>query len=124
MEENKDKFDYKTLPLNAQYVYRLCKQIIRDLKDGKCTEEQINDFIAKSEPRGLGYYREDDFVSVDEAMRILRLGKNRNLFFQLIKKHHIQANTFKGVKIGYKRDEIYRLNEKLDEESKRNSILK
>lgn len=120
MEENKEKFDYKTLPLNAQYVYRLCKQIIKDLKDGKCDEEQINDFIAKSEPRGLGYYREDDFVSVDEAMRILRLGRNRNLFFQLIKKYHIKANTFKGVKIGYKRDEIYKLNEQLDEEYKKN----
>lgn len=124
MEENKEKFDYKTLPLNAQYVYRLCKQIIRDLKAGNCTEEQINDIVAKTQPRSLGYYREDDFVSVDEAMRILRLGKNRNLFFQLIKKHHIKANTFKGVKIGYRRDEIYRLDEKLDEESKKNSTLK
>lgn len=120
MEENKEKFDYKTLPLNAQYVYRLCKQIIKDLKAGNCSEEQINDFIAKSEPRGLGYYREDDFVSVDEGMRILRLGKNRNLFFQLIKKYDIKANTFKGVKIGYKRDEIYKLNEQLDEEYKKN----
>lgn len=75
MEEN--KFDYKTLSLKKQYAWKLCKQLLRDLKSGECTDEQIDDLISKTEPRSRGYFREEDFVTADEAMRILRLGQNR-----------------------------------------------
>lgn len=107
------KFDYKTLSLKKQYVWKLCKQILRDLKNGECTEEEIEDLIAKTEPRSRGYFREEDFVTADEAMKILRLGQNRNRFFDLIKVYKIQAQTFNGVKIGYRKEEIYRLKERL-----------
>ena len=110
MEEN--KFDYKTLSLKKQYVWKLCKQILRDLKNGECTEEQIDDLLSKTEPRSRGYFREEDFVTADEAMRILHLGQNRNRFFDLLKVYKIQAQTFNGVKIGYRREEIYKIGEK------------
>ena len=38
-ENNEQKFDYKTLSLKKQYVWKLCKQVLRDLKNGECTEE-------------------------------------------------------------------------------------
>lgn len=111
MEEN--KFDYKTLSLKKQYAWKLCKQLLRDLKSGECTEEQIDDLISKTEPRSRGYFREEDFVTADEAMKILHLGQNRNRFFDLLKVYKIQAQTFNGVKIGYKREEIHKLGERL-----------
>lgn len=111
MEEN--KFDYKTLSLKKQYVWRLCKQILKDLKDGNCTDDEIDDLISKTEPRSRGYFREEDFVTADEAMRILRLGQNRNKFFSLLKVYKIESQTFNGVKIGYKREEIHKLGERL-----------
>ena len=114
MEEVKDKFDYKTLSLKKQYVWKLCKQVLRDLKNGECTEEQIDDLISKTEPRSRGYFREEDFVTADEAMKILCLGKNRNRFFDLIKVYKIEAKTFNGVKIGYRKEEIYKLKERLE----------
>ena len=114
MEENKDKFDYKTLSLKKQYVWKLCRQVLRDLKNGECTEEQIDDLISKTEPRSRGYFREEDFVTADEAMKILCLGKNRNRFFGLIKVYKIQSQTFNGVKIGYRKEEIYKLKERLE----------
>ena len=107
------KFDYKTLSLKKQYVWKLCKQILRDLKSGECTEEQIDDLISKTEPRSRGYFREEDFVTADEAMKILCLGQNRNRFFDLLKVYKIQAQTFNGVKIGYRREEIHKLKERL-----------
>jgi hypothetical protein len=114
METNQEqKFDYKTLSLKKQYVWKLCKQILRDLKNGECTEEEIDDLIAKTEPRSRGYFREEDFVTADEAMRILKLGQNRNKFFDLLKAYKIQAQTFNGVKIGYRREEIHKLGERL-----------
>lgn len=113
MEENKDKFDYKTLSLKKQYVWKLCKQVLKDLKNGECTEEQIDDLISKTEPRSRGYFREEDFVTADEAMRILHLGQNRNKFFTLIKAYKIEAKTFNGVKIGYRKEEICKLKDKV-----------
>lgn len=107
------KFDYRTLSLKKQYVWKLCKQILRDLKSGECTEEQIDDLIAKTEPRSRGFFREEDFVNADEAMKILRLGNNRNRFFDLIKAHKIESQTFKGIKVGYRREEIHKLSERL-----------
>lgn len=116
MEENKAKFDYKTLSLKKQYVWKLCKQILRDLKNGECTEEEIDDLIARTEPRSRGYFREEDFVTADEAMKILCLGQNRNRFFDLIKVYKIESQTFNGVKIGYRREEIHKLKERLAKE--------
>lgn len=112
MEEN--KFDYKTLSLKKQYAWKLCKQLLRDLKSGECTDEQIDDLISKTEPRSRGYFREEDFVTADEAMKILRLGQNRNKFFELLKVYKIQSQTFNGVKIGYRREEIHKLGERLN----------
>lgn len=115
METNQEaKFDHKTLSLKKQYVWKLCKQILRDLKSGECTEEQIDDLISKTEPRSRGYFREEDFVTADEAMKILHLGQNRNRFFDLLKVYKIQAQTFNGVKIGYRKEEIYKLKERLE----------
>ena len=107
------KFDYHTLSLKKQYVWKLCKQILRDLKDGNCSEEEINDLIANTEPRSRGYFREEDFVTADEAMKIRHLGKNRNKFFDMLKVYKIQSQTFNGVKIGYRREEIHKLGERL-----------
>ena len=114
MEEN--KFDYKTLSNKKQYVWRLCKQILKDLKDGNCSEEEIDDLIANTEPRSRGYFREEDFVTADEALRILHLGQNRNKLFSLLKVYKIESQTFNGVKIGYRREEIYKLKERLAKE--------
>jgi hypothetical protein len=114
MEESKEKFDYRTLSLKKQYVWKLCKQILRDLKNGECTEEQIDDLISKTEPRSRGYFREEDFVTADEAMRILKLGQNRNKFFDLLKVYKIESQTFNGMKIGYPKEEIYKLKERLE----------
>ena len=117
METNQEaKFDYKTLSLKKQYVWKLCKQILRDLKNGECTEEEIDDLIARTEPRSRGYFREEDFVTADEAMKILCLGQNRNRFFDLIKVYKIESQTFNGVKIGYRREEIHKLGERLAKE--------
>ena len=114
METNQEaKFDYKTLSLKKQYAWKLCKQLLRDLKSGECTDEQIDDLISKTEPRSRGYFREEDFVTADEAMKILHLGQNRNRFFDLLKVYKIQSQTFNGVKIGYRREEIHKLGERL-----------
>lgn len=111
--KQEEKFDYKTLSIKKQYAWKLCKQLLRDLKSGECTDEQIDDLIAKTEPRSRGYFREEDFVTADKAMKILHLGQNCKRFFDLIKVYKIESQTFNGVKIGYKKEEIHKLKERL-----------
>ena len=125
-ENNEQKFDYKSLSLKKQYLWKLCKQILKDLKNGECTEEQIEEVVASTEPRKHGYFREEDYVTADQAMKILRLGQNRNKFFDLIQTYKIESQTFNGVKIGYKRSEIYELDNRLEQLNlrKRNRKLK
>ena len=121
METNQEtpKFDYKTLSLKKQYVWKFCKQILRDLKNGECTDEQIDEIVAGIEPHKHGYFREEDFVNSDQAMNMLQLGQNRNLFFTIIKTYKVEARTFKGKKIGYLKSDIVRVNNLLNESIKR-----
>ena len=74
--------------------------------------------LATANPRIFGYVREEDFVSVDQALKILHLGKNRVKFFELIKDYGITVQTFKGVKVGYLLDEFTRLKYALDNTKK------
>ena len=71
----------------------------------------------------LGYIREEDYVTADEGMKILGVGKNRAQFFALIKQYGIEANTFNNVKNGYKRNDINKLRVALSKD-KDNFILK
>ena len=120
------KFDYKTLSLKKQYVWKFCKQILRDIKNGECTDEQIDELVVGIETHKHGYFKEEDFVNSDQAMSILQLGNNRNLFFGLLKTYKVEAQTFKGKKIGYLRSDITRINNILNEniQRKRNRNLK
>ena len=120
------KFDYRTLSLKKQYVWKFCKQILRDLKNGECTDEQIDELVAGIEPHKHGYFKEEDFVNSDQAMRMLQLGQNRTLFFNLLRTYKVEAQTFKGKKIGYLRSDIVRINNILNEnvQRKRNRNLK
>ena len=53
-------------------------------------------------------------IMENKSLKILCLGKNRNRFFHLIKVYKIEAKTFNGVKIGYRKEEIYKLKERLE----------
>ena len=53
-------------------------------------------------------------IMENKSLKILCLGKNRNRFFDLIKVYKIQSQTFNGVKIGYRKEEIYKLKERLE----------
>mgnify|MGYP003299611170 CR=1 FL=1 len=105
MENN--KFDYKTLSLQGQHVWRLCKQVMRDLKDGNCTDEEINRIVSNIEADKNGYIHPDDFLPAEKAMKELRV--HRNQFFMLIKEHNIQCKKINGHSIGYHKNDIQKL---------------
>lgn len=104
-------------------AYRILLYLAKQIKTGKCSEEDIAEIISLSTPERLGYIREEDYVTADEGMRLLGLGNNRSQFFALIKQYGIEANTFNNVKIGYKRNDIIKMRVALSED-KDNFILK
>lgn len=115
----KPKFDDSILPPSVQEFVRICKRLIREARTGECGEETISQVLATANPRLFGYVREEDYVSVDQALKLLSLGKNRVKFFDLIKVYGINVQTFKGVKVGYHIDDIMRLKYALDCERKK-----
>lgn len=92
------------LTANAQYVLRLCQAVIKDVRSGKCTDEQINGIIAGTEPRCRGFINPDDYITAETAMR--KIGVHRNQFFALVKQHGIKVHKINNQPIGYHRTEI------------------
>ena len=64
--------------------------IRQQLIDGECDEEDIQCAMTKFHPEKNGYFKQEDFVTADKAMKILHLGNNRVKFFELTKKYGIE----------------------------------
>lgn len=92
-----------------KYIISLLEDIIKDIKNNECSEEELIDSLAKFNPETKGYIKEEDYVNADKAMRILKLGYNRNKFFSLMKKHGIINHKVNNMNIGFKRKEIEEL---------------
>jgi hypothetical protein len=107
MEDNKDKFDYKSLSITKQYIWKLCKQILKDLKSGECTEEQANNIMSNINAEKSGYINPDDYLSSENAMKYL--GVHRNQFFSLVKEYDIQCKKINGHPIGYYKKDLQRI---------------
>ena len=99
-----NKFDYKSLSIKKQYVWKLCKQILHDLKNGECSEEDIDQFIASTDAKQHGYINPDDYMTADRAM--ISLGVHRNQFFALAKEYSITCKKINGHSIGYHKNDI------------------
>lgn len=90
---------------------RVREQIIND-----CDEAEVIQTMAKFNPENNGYFKQDDFVTADKAMKILHLGQNRSRFFQLTKEYGIENHKISNQNIGFLRKDIERLAELIDDE--------
>lgn len=78
---------------------RVLKFVIKDIKEGKCTDEELIDAMGKFHPKANdGYFRKEDYCNADEAMKLLGI-RGRNQFFNLMKKYGIENhhNEFKDM---------------------------
>lgn len=90
---------------------RVREQIIND-----CDETEVIQTMARFNPENNGYFKQEDFVTADKAMKILHLGTNRNKFFELTKEYGILNHKISNQNVGYLRKDIDRLAELLDDE--------
>lgn len=81
-----------------------------------CTENDISQALNSLEKTGGEYFREDDYLNYDGAMRLLGFSRNRVGFCNLMREKGIKQNSFKNTKIGFKKSEVLALKKELDEE--------
>lgn len=92
-------------------IDKLKEQVLND-----CDEQEIVNTMAKFNPEANGYFKQDDFVTADKAMRMLHLGQNRNKFFELTKEYGIENHKISNQNVGFLRKDIERLSELLSED--------
>lgn len=99
--------DNQELSIRAKYLIRLCRNIIKDVKEGKCSEEEINDILVSSVQRQNGYINPDEYLNADKAMKFI--GTHRNDFFALIRKHKVEPRKVNNQPIGYHLNDLKRI---------------
>ena len=92
--------------------------IRQQLIDGQCDEADIQDAMTKFHPEKNGYFKQEDFVTADVAMKMLHLGYNRVKFFELTKEYGIENHKISNQNVGFLRKDIERLACILHEEVK------
>lgn len=93
----------------VKYAMHLLKGVIKDLKDGNCTEEEVVDALGKFNPENRGYIKEDDYMNYDEACVALGIGWNRNRLNALCKKYGVINHKFNNAHIGFAKRDIMKL---------------
>lgn len=94
-------------------IDKLKEQVISD-----CDEAEVLNAMAQFNPENNGYFKQEDFVTADKAMKILHLGTNRNKFFQLTKEYGIDNHKISNQNVGFLRKDIEQLARILDDEVK------
>lgn len=96
----------------------MLENIRQQLINGECDEEDIQDAMTKFHPEKNGYFKQEDFVTADAAMKMLHLGYNRVKFFELTKEYGIENHKISNQNVGFLRKDIERLACILHEEVK------
>lgn len=80
---------------------RVLKLVIKDIKDGKCTDEEIAEAITKFHPKSNDkYFCKEDYCNAEDAMKFLGI-KSRNQFFELMKANGIENHKNEFKDMGY-----------------------
>jgi hypothetical protein len=75
----------------------------------ECDDEAIIANASKLNILNQDAFREEDFMTYDEAIKALGISYNRNKLSDLAKKHGIKSRKFKNSPAGFHKDDIARL---------------
>ena len=68
---------FKSLPPSGRALVKTLLDIVEQILSGRCDEEEIEDVSRRVNPDMKGYKCEDDYVTIDEGMRIMHYNRNR-----------------------------------------------
>lgn len=110
--------NYDKLSMIKRLALDLLDNLRSKIVSDDCSDEELTEALVKFHPESHGYFKQEDFVTADKAMKILHLGTNRAKFFQLTKEYGIVNHKISNQNIGFLRKDIERLAEVLQEEVK------
>lgn len=116
---DKEKSKVKTLSPMLKLALKLLTDCMKKIIDGECNETELCESMARLEPKENGYVLPEDYMTVDECMRLLNMDRSQ-FYEKVVNKNNLRITYFKNKSLGYKRSDIERfLYENRDKESKR-----
>lgn len=107
------------LPYFMQYIINTLLDCIDNIINGKCDEETIVSAMSTMQNNTNSRFSECDLLTYDKAGELLGLGTtNRVGLKRLLDKNGIKQVKFGNTKVGFRRDEVMALKERLDNENK------
>lgn len=105
------------LPFFMRYVIHRLVDCIDDIINGKCDEQLIVNTMSTLENNANGRYGKDDLLNYDQAGEILGFGcTNRVGLKRLLDKNNIHEVVINNMKVGFRKDEVMALKDKLNDE--------
>ena len=107
------------LPYFMRYIINALLDCIENIINGKCDEETIVSAMSTVQNNTNSRFSECDLLTYDKAGNLLGFGTtNRVGVKKLLDKNGIKQVTFGNTKVGFRRDEVMALKERLDNEKK------
>ena len=107
------------LPYFMRYVINTLLDCIDNIINGKCDEETIVSAMSTVQNNTGNRFNECDLLNYDEAGDMLGFGTtNRVGLKKLLDKNGIKQVSFGNTKVGFRRDEVMVLKDRLDSERK------
>lgn len=97
---------------------KLLKGAIKQLVNGECPDDEIAHTISKLSSTTNGYCNPDNYVTVDQGMKLMCMGQNRVGFIKLMKKNNIHCEYFNNAPIGYPKDKVLIIRNRQQDEYK------
>ena len=117
-EEKIDK-----LPFFMRYVIYKLVDCIDDIINGRCDEQILVNTMSTLENNANGRYSKEDLLNYDKAGEILGFGTtNRIGLKNLLDKNNIHEVVINNMKVGFRRDEIMLLKDKLNDEIRKREL--
>ena len=107
------------LPYFMRYIINTLLDCIDNIINGKCDEETIVSAMSTVQNNTNSRFNECDLLTYDKAGELLGFGTtNRVGLKKLLDNNGIKQVTFGNTKIGFRRDEVMALRERIDNENK------
>ena len=117
-EEKIDK-----LPFFMRYVIYKLVDCIDDIINGKCDEQILVNTMSTLENNANGRYSKEDLLNYDKVGESLGFGTtNRAGLKKLLDKNGIHEVVINNMKVGFRRDEIMLLKDKLNDEIRKREL--
>lgn len=114
-EEEKEKIN--KLPALLRMAFNALVNALKSVINGDCDESTLANVMATVSQNSMGRYSTEDLVNYEQAAKILGISTtNRSKLKLTLDLHGIKQVTIHNQRVGFRRDEVLALKNKLHKE--------